>query len=62
MLPKDSHKVKILEKLSKHLPSFTDIFDEESFYIFVFFFVVATIIGAVYLARRVEIKDGGHVE
>ncbi|KAL4224078.1 hypothetical protein ACF0H5_017533 [Mactra antiquata] len=62
MLPKDSHKAKIVEKMSGYIPTFTDIFDEESFYIFVFFFVIATICVAVYLSKRIEIKDGGHLE
>lgn len=62
MLPKDSHKAKIVEKMSQLFPSFTDIFDEESFYIFVFVFVIATICFTVYLAKRIEIKDGGHID
>ncbi|WAR01085.1 hypothetical protein MAR_007643 [Mya arenaria] len=62
MLPKDSAKQKIVEHLTRHIPSFEDVFDEESFYIFVFFVVVATIVGAVFLSKRVNLKDGGHLD
>ncbi|KAH3885176.1 hypothetical protein DPMN_009167 [Dreissena polymorpha] len=61
-LPKDSHKDKIVHHLSKHIPAFQDVFDEESFYIFAFFVVVVTIIGAYFLSKRVELKDGGHID
>ena len=62
MLPKDSHKAKIVSHLSQHIPSFQDIFDEESFYIFVFVVVVATISVAVFIAKRTDIKDAGHID
>jgi len=62
MLPKDSHKYHIITQLSERLPSFTDVFDEESFYIFVFFFVIATICVAIFLSRRIELKDGDHTD
>lgn len=62
MLPKESVHRNIVNKLSDYLPAFTDIFDEESFYIFVFLFVLATIGVAVVLSRKVEINDAGHIE
>ena len=62
MLPKDHTKKAIAERLSQYIPSFTDIFDEESFYIFAFFFTFATIAVAIFLAKRIEIKDAGHVD
>ena len=62
MLPKESVHRSIVHKLSDYIPAFTDIFDEESFYIFVFFFVLATIVVAVLLSRKVELSDAGHID
>lgn len=62
MLPKDSTSKKIVTKLSSHIPSFTDIFDEETFYICFFCLTIASIVAAVYFAKRVTIKDAGHVD
>lgn len=62
MLPKDGAEHKIVRKLSSYIPAFTDVFDEESFYIFAFCFVIAVIIGAVVVARRVELEDAGHID
>ena len=46
-----------ISKISSYFPKFTDIFDEETFYIFAFFFVLATILIAYLLSRCVEISD-----
>ena len=62
MLPKESVHRSIVQKLADYVPAFTDIFDEESFYIFVFLFVVATVAVVIMIARKVEIKDAGHMD
>jgi len=62
MLPKDSAKEKIVKHLTRHIPSFEEIFDEESFYIFAFCVVIITIIGAFFISKRVTLKDGGHLD
>lgn len=62
MLPKFSVEKKLVNKLASLLPAFTDVFDEESFYIFFLFFVLFTIVTAFVLSRYVTIKDAGHVE
>ena len=62
MLPKESVHRSIVHKVSDYIPAFTDVFDEESFYIFVFLFVLATIIVAVILARKVDLSDAGHTD
>lgn len=39
------------------LPYFTDIFDEESFYIFAALFVLASVLVAFILSRYITIKE-----
>lgn len=39
------------------LPYFTDIFDEESFYIFAALFTLASIVAAFILSRYITIKE-----
>ena len=60
MLPDD--KAQIVKKLSGYIPAFTDVFDEESFYIFAFLFVIGTVVGALVLSRYVILKDAGHTD
>lgn len=62
MLPKLSVEKKVVNKLSSLIPAFTDVFDEESFYIFSILVVVFTIASVYILSRYVTIKDAGHVE
>jgi len=46
----------IVDKVYNSVPAFTDIFDEESWYIFALVFTAATIIIAVVASRFVTIK------
>lgn len=46
----------IIERIYNDIPAFTDVFTEESFYSFVFAFVVLTIIIAFVLSRFITIK------
>ncbi|KAK3589118.1 hypothetical protein CHS0354_017084 [Potamilus streckersoni] len=62
MLPDDSHKKKIVDILAARIPAFTDIFDEETFYIFAFVLTLVSICVVVFLSRRVTIKDAGHTD
>ena len=62
MLPKDSVHRNIIHNIADYIPAFTDIFDEEAFYIFVFLLVIATIAVAVLLSRKVDLTDAGHID
>ncbi|RUS75087.1 hypothetical protein EGW08_017164 [Elysia chlorotica] len=62
MLPKNHAAKDVTQRLSSVLPSFQDIFDEESFYIFAFFITVLTCVGAFVASRYVTIKDAGHLD
>ena len=46
-----------ISKLSSYFPKFTEIFDEETFYIFAVVFVFATFFIAFLLSRCVKITD-----
>jgi len=45
-----------IDKFYDKTPGFTDVFDEESFYIFAFFFTVLTCVAAVVASRYIKIK------
>ena len=62
MLPKNHAAKDVSQRLSSVLPSFEDVFDEESFYIFAFFFTVVTCIGAFIASRFIKLKDAGHLD
>lgn len=61
-LPKGTAEREIVERISGWLPHFQDVFDEETFYIFVITLVVLAVVGAVVASRFITIKDAGHVE
>lgn len=46
----------VIEEIYKSFPAFTDVFSEDTFYIFVFFFVLSTILVAFILSRFITIK------
>lgn len=48
--------VDVIERIYNDLPAFTDIFTEESFYIFAFCFALTTFLVAFVLSRFVTIK------
>jgi hypothetical protein len=60
MLPHSEPAKHIHRRLTKHIPSFSDVFDEESFYIFVVFVTVFAFALAYFASRRVQLKDAGH--
>jgi len=49
--------LKLVNKVYGVLPRFTDVFDEETWYIFVVFFVLATILVAFLLSRCIKLKS-----
>ena len=51
-----------VQHMSSYLPKFTDIFDEETFYIFVFCLVCITILAAFIASRFITLKDADHIE
>lgn len=48
--------IDFIEKIYGEMPSFTDVFDEETFYVFVVCFVLATFLIAFILSRFIKIK------
>ncbi|XKL61808.1 hypothetical protein PGB90_001641 [Kerria lacca] len=50
------YNVKLIETVYHNMPAFTDIFDEEAWYIFIFCFVIVTVIGFIFLSRFVKLK------
>lgn len=59
MVKKDSYKasVEIFRKVNQLIPHFTDVFDEESFYIFAAVLTICSILIAFLLSRRIKIKE-----
>jgi len=47
----------MVNKVYGQLPGFTDVFDEETWYIFVVFFVLATVLAAFVISRFVKLRD-----
>lgn len=48
--------VDVIERIYNDLPAFTDVFNEETFYVFVTCFVLSTILLAFVLSRFITIK------
>lgn len=48
--------IDFIEKIYTQLPTFTDVFNEETFYVFVVFFVLFTLLIAFLLSRFITIK------
>lgn len=56
MKTKGGGHIDFIEKVYNEMPSFTDVFNEETFYIFVTAFVLGTILIAFILSRYIKIK------
>ena len=52
----------IIQRVSGWIPKFTDLFDEETFYIFAFTITTLAIIFAIFASRYITIKDSDHVD
>lgn len=56
MKKKNDFHAKLVEHIYDNIPAFTDIFTEETFYIFVGTFVISTIVVVFIVSRFVTIK------
>lgn len=56
---KKAYNIELIDHIYNQVPAFTDVFDEETWYIFVGFFVIGTIMIAVVLSRFVTIRPVG---
>lgn len=48
--------MEVIERIYNDIPSFSDVFSEETFYIFAFCFVLGTFVLAFILSRFITIK------
>ncbi|XP_060531230.1 uncharacterized protein LOC132704918 [Cylas formicarius] len=56
-MPKNKdYNLKLIHTVYNQLPAFTDIFDEDTFYMFVFIFIISTIVVVFILSRFITIK------
>lgn len=53
---KDGYNIKLIDSLYNQVPSFSDVFDEETWYIFVACFVATTAVVVFIASRFVTIK------
>lgn len=53
---RDPGSMKMIENLYSHVPAFTDLFDEETFYTFVVIFVAGTLLLTYIGSRYITIK------
>lgn len=53
---KDAYSLRLIEELYKHIPAFNDVFDEETWYMFVICFVASTIVVVIILSRFITLK------
>ncbi|XP_018394042.1 PREDICTED: uncharacterized protein LOC108772895 [Cyphomyrmex costatus] len=51
-----NYHLKLLDMFYNHVPAFTDVFDEDSWYVFVICFVAGTFLVAFILSRFITIK------
>jgi hypothetical protein len=61
-LPKGTAERELVERVSQWIPRFQDLFDEESFYIFVFMLIILSVVAACVMSKFYVIKDAGHVD
>ena len=54
---KFQHSVQLFSKMYGNVPSFVDVFDEETFYMTAVVVTILTFIAAMVLARYVKIKE-----
>lgn len=56
MAKKEGYNIRVINSIYNNVPAFTDLFDEETWYIFVACFVVATTVLVFIVSRYVTIK------
>lgn len=47
----------MIQRMSDYIPQFTDLFDEETFYIFAAFLLIGSLVAAFAASKYVSIKD-----
>lgn len=62
MVSKGNAEREFVEHVSRWIPKFQDIFDEETFYIFVIVLVIVSVIFAIVMSRFFNIRDAGHID
>ncbi|XP_028040821.1 uncharacterized protein LOC114250922 [Bombyx mandarina] len=55
-MAKPKGNLDVIEEIYRQIPAFTDVFSEDTFYVFVTFFVLSTILVAFVLSRFITIK------
>ncbi|XP_012534235.1 uncharacterized protein LOC105835472 [Monomorium pharaonis] len=51
-----NYNLRLIDTLYSQVPAFTDVFDEETWYVFVICFVTGTLVVAFILSRFITIK------
>ena len=59
---KTSAEREFVEQVSRWMPKFQDVFDEETFYIFVIVLVIVSLVFAIVMSRFHTIRDAGHID
>jgi len=59
---KSNAEREFVEHMTRWIPKFQDIFDEETFYIFVIVLVVLSFVFAIVMSRFFTIRDAGHID
>jgi len=62
MVSKSNAEREFVEHVSRWMPKFQDVFDEETFYIFVIVLVILSIVFAIVMSRFFTIRDAGHID
>lgn len=50
------YNIKLIDTLYNHVPAFTDVFDEDTWYIFAACFVTGTVLVAFLLSKFITLK------
>jgi len=61
-ISKSNAEHEFVDHMSRWIPKFQDVFDEETFYIFIIVLIIATLVGAILISRFYTIRDAGHID
>ncbi|XP_039282509.1 uncharacterized protein LOC111053110 [Nilaparvata lugens] len=56
MKKRNTYSLKLIDEIYSHIPAFTDLFDEETWYTFVLCFVAGTIVLVFIISRFITLK------
>jgi len=59
---KSNAEREFVDHVSRWIPKFQDVFDEETFYIFVIVLVILCLTFAIIMSRFFTIRDAGHID